>query len=67
MNSVQSQYMNRQSKGQNRETYNSAVNKIPGLYNQGCIVQIAPLEGSKVEPYDFFNLTAGMRSTYLHS
>ena len=59
--------MNRQSKGQNRETYNAAINKIPGLYNQGCKVEIAPLEGSKIEPYDFFNLTTQMRTTYLHN
>ena len=33
MNSYQ---LNRQSKGVCRETYNAAVNRIPGLYNEHC-------------------------------
>ena len=57
--------MNRQSKGQNRETFNAAVNKIPGLYNTDCSVRIAHVEGSDVKPYDFFNLTAAMRTQHL--
>ena len=57
--------MNRQSKGQNRETYNAAINKIPGLYNGDCKVRVAAIEGSEIKPYDFFNLTAGMRTGHL--
>ena len=57
--------MNRQSKGQNRETYNAAINKIPGLYNGDCKVRVAAVEGSEIKPYDFFNLTAGMRTGHL--
>ena len=59
--------MNRQSKGAAREIYNQAVTKIPGLYNEGCKVEIEPLDGSVVDKYDFFNLTTQMRSNFLHS
>ena len=53
---------NRQSKGVCRETYNAAVNRIPGLYNEQCQVEIAPLEDCEVVAYDHFNLTATMRT-----
>ena len=33
-----------------RETFNAAVNKIPGIYNEHCQVEIEPLEGSTIMP-----------------
>ena len=59
--------MNRQSKGAARETYNNAIARIPGLYNENCKVVVEPLEESMVDKYDFFNLTTQMRSNYMHS
>ena len=56
---------NRQSKGQCRETFNAAVNRIPGLYNERCQVEVEPLQNCEVMEYDYFNLTAQMRTTYL--
>ena len=67
INQAQQQYLNRQSKGAARETYNNAISKIPGLYNESCKVDVEPLEESMVDKYDFFNLTTQMRSNYLHS
>ena len=45
-----------------RETFNSSVNKIPGKYNENCEVEVEPLEDAEVERFDFFNLTAKMRT-----
>ena len=49
---IQAQVANRQSRGICRETFNAAVNKIPGIYNEHCEVEIEPLEGSIVAEYD---------------
>lgn len=38
--SMSSHMLNRQSKGVVRETFNSAVNRIPGLYNEHCEVEV---------------------------
>ena len=58
------QLKNRQSRGMCRDTFNSAVNKIPGAYNPDCIVEVESLENSAVADYDFFNLNATMRTQY---
>ena len=56
---------NRQSRGVCRDTFNVSVNKIPGIYNEHCQVEVEPLEGCIVSQYDQFNLTASMRTQYL--
>lgn len=56
---------NRQSKGICRDTFNSAINRIPGIYNEHCQVEVEPLEGAEVYEYDQFNLTATMRTQFL--
>ena len=53
---------NRQSRGVCRDTFNVAVNKIPGIYNEHCQVEVEALEGCVVSQYDQFNLTASMRT-----
>lgn len=63
--SIAAHMQNRQSKGQCREVFNSAINKIPGIYNDACQVEIEPLENCEVAQYDHFNLTATMRTQYL--
>ena len=60
--------MNRQSRGVCREVFNGAVNKIPGVYNEHCVVEIEPVgpaddvSDALVTNYDYFNLTAAMRT-----
>ena len=56
---------NRQSRGVCRETFNVAVNRIPGIYNEHCQVEIEVLDESIVSQYDQFNLTATMRTQFL--
>ena len=48
-----------------RDTFNVAVNKIPGIYNEHCQVEVEPFDGFTVSQYDQFNLTASMRTQYL--
>mmetsp|Transcript_14724 Transcript_14724/g.19951 ORF Transcript_14724/g.19951 Transcript_14724/m.19951 type:complete len:192 (+) Transcript_14724:112-687(+) len=64
---ISSYQVNRQSKGVCRETFNPAVNRIPGLYNVNCVLEVATLPGCDVMAYDHFNLTATMRTQYLQS
>lgn len=43
------------------------MNKIPGLYNEHCTVEVEPVNDSTVAPYDYFNLTATMRTQFLQN
>ena len=63
----QSQMLGRMSKGQVRETFNSAVKQIPGIYNENCAVHVEVIEENKVQPYDIFNLTNQLRTQYMQS
>lgn len=42
-----------------RVVFNDSINKIPGVYNEKGIVAVQSL--TKVQPYDYLNLTAAGR------
>ena len=52
-------YISRKSKALQRVTFNDSVNKIPGIYNEKGIVAVQSI--TKVQSYDFLNLTAAGR------
>ena len=50
-----------------RETFNAAINRISGLCNEHCQVEVEPLANCAVPVYDKFYLTATMRTQYLQN
>jgi hypothetical protein len=58
-------YSSRNNRGQVRFTYNEGVAKIPGVFNEGCRVEVKIK--TEVNQYDFLNLNSIARTSAMQS